>query len=88
MIPKDLTTLFWDTNLDNFEPVSHPDYTIGRILEFGDDRAYAWLKASFPEPEIVRVLKSERRLTRRSANFWALIYQIPAAEVAALREAH
>lgn len=86
MIPKHLASLFWDTNLDDFQPVSHPDYTISRVLEFGDERAYAWLKTSFTVSEIARVVKHERRLSRRSANFWALVYHIPAEEVAALRE--
>ena len=34
--------------------------------------------ANFSEPEILRVLRAERRLSRKSANFWALVYGIPA----------
>lgn len=85
MIPKHLTPLFWDIPLAGFEPARYPDYTIGRVLEFGDPEAYAWLKQQFPSPEIARVVRTERRLSRRSANFWALVYQIPSEEVAALR---
>jgi hypothetical protein len=32
------------------------------------------------------VIRAERRLTRRSANFWALVYRIPPEEVAALKQ--
>lgn len=84
MIPQDLRSLFWDTNVDSFRPASYPAYTIARVLEFGDKRAIAWLKATFSEAQIVEVLRTERRLTRRSANFWALIYHIPTEEIAAL----
>ena len=44
MFPEDLETLFWDTNLDAFNPAEHPDYAIFRVLEFGDDPAVAWLR--------------------------------------------
>ncbi len=56
MIPSDLQTLFWDTNLDTFTPEAYPDYTIFRVLEYGDDAAIAWLRETFSESEILRVL--------------------------------
>ena len=85
MIPKHLQPLFWDTNLDSFDPVAYPEYTIARVLEYGDVPAVKWLREAFPEIEIKKIVRSERRLSRRSANFWALVYRIPADEVAALR---
>jgi hypothetical protein len=84
MIPGSLRPLFWDTNLDTFVPESYPDYTIFRVLELGDDAAVAWLRQIFPEGEIRRVLSTERRLSEKSANFWALVYGVPPREVAAL----
>ncbi len=84
MIPSDLHSLFWDTNLDAFMPESYPDYTILRVLELGDETAVAWLREKFSEAEIRRVLKAERRLSEKSATFWALVYGIPFREVAAL----
>ena len=83
MIPQALRPLFWDTNLDDFEPLSFPAYTIARVLEFGDEKAIAWLRETFSETQIVEVLRTERRLSRKSANFWALVYHIPREEVAA-----
>lgn len=84
MIPQHLRSLFWDVNLDNFIPTSYPEYTIARVLELGDERAVAWMKEAFSEPEIIRVIRHERRLSRKSANFWALVYGIASSEVAAL----
>ncbi len=86
MIPSNLQTLFWDTNLDTFDPEAYPDYTIFRVLEFGDEPAVAWLGQTFSEAEIRRVLCTERRLSRKSANFWALVYGVPRNEVAALNQ--
>lgn len=85
MIPKHLHPLFWDVNLDNFNPSAHPDYTITRVLELGDENAVKWMKATFSESEIRRVIATERRLSRKSANFWALVYGISLGDVAALR---
>jgi len=87
MIPNDLHHLFWDTNLNNFNPADFPEYTIARVLEHGDRDAVAWLKKTFSEGQIVGVLRTERRLSRKSANFWALIYGVSAEDVAALRVA-
>ncbi len=85
MIPSQLLSLFWDTNRDNFKPEDYPDYTIFRVLEYGDEEALAWLRKTFPESEILRVLRTERRLSRKSANFWALVFGVPFREVAALQ---
>ena len=85
MIPQDLRPFFWDTNPDTFSPAAYPAYTIARILEYGDQKAIAWLEATFSEAQIVEVLRTERRLSRKSANFWALIYHIPLDEIAALQ---
>ena len=86
MIPANLQTLFWDTNLDTFDPAAHPDYTVLRVLELGDEDAVAWMRATFPEAEILRVLRTERRLSRRSANFWALVYHVPFDQIASLAQ--
>jgi hypothetical protein len=84
MIPSNLQTLFWDMNLDTFTPEAYPDYTIFRVLELGDQAAVEWLRKTFSEAEIRRVLSTERRLSEKSANFWALVYRVPSREVAAL----
>ena len=85
MIPGYLQSIFWDTNLDNFRPENYPDYTIFRVLEYGNEEALAWLRETFPEAEINRVLRAERRLSRKSATFWSLVFGVPVHEIAALR---
>jgi hypothetical protein len=84
MIPDEIKTLFWDVNLDTFVPEAYPDYAISRVLEYGDEAAVAWMRHTFSASEIRRVLRTEHHLTPKSATFWALVYQVPDAEVAAL----
>lgn len=86
MIPRHLHTIFWDTNLDTFNPEEWPEYTIFRVLEYGDEAAIAWMREMFSELQIRNVLASERRLSPKSATFWALVYGVPSREVAALTE--
>jgi len=84
VIPQHIRPLFWEIDADGFDPQSYARYTIGRVLEWGDERAYAWLKETFSEAEIKNVILRERRLTRRSANFWSLVYGLSRDEVVAL----
>ena len=86
MIPQNLQPLFWDVNWEQFDPRSHPEYTLFRVLEFGDEQAVAWMREMFSEDEIKQVIRAEHRLSAKSANFWALVYRIPAQEVAAFRQ--
>ena len=52
MISQEFHALFWDINLDEFNPADYPKYTIGRILELGDEEAVAWMRQTFSEEEI------------------------------------
>ena len=85
MIPQHLRCLFWDTKVDDFDPAAHPRYTIERVLEWGEDLDVAWLLRVFTADQIRDTLRTGRRLSRRSANFWALVFGVPAPEVAALQ---
>jgi hypothetical protein len=84
MVPQHLRSLFWDTNPDTFDPAAHPTYAIERVLEHGNQDAVAWLRRTFSEDQIREVVCTDRHLTPRSANFWALIFGIPVRDVAAL----
>jgi len=83
MIPKEIKPFFWDINTNTFEPKDYPDYTIFRILELGNENAISWLRSIFPEDEIKRVIRTERRLSKDKAAYWAEVYNIPQAEVSA-----
>lgn len=85
-IPTNLQHLFWDVNLETFEPREFPVYTISRVLEFGNEEAVAWLKENFTESEIQLVIKSDKRLSPKSAHFWAIIFGVPLGEITALKK--
>jgi len=84
MTPQRLQPLFWDVNCETFDPAAHPAYAILRVLEYGDQQAVAWLKQTFSGAQIREDIRGDRRLSRKSAGFWALVYGILANEVRAL----
>jgi len=83
-MPEHLHAFFWDIRVADFDPKMHPEYTIARILELGNPEAVTRLQQNFTQEEITKIIRSERRLSAKSANYWALIYDIPADQVAAL----
>lgn len=85
MIPDHLRSLFWDVNPDEFDPAGHPRYTIERVLDHGEDEDIAWLTRVFTREQIRDVLRSDPHLSPRSATFWALVFDLPASDVAALQ---
>ena len=68
---------FWDIDPVSLDVSEYPYYVIERLLEYGDLPAVRWMEHRFSREEIVGVLKTSRRLSVRSANFWALYFGLP-----------
>jgi len=85
-IPKQLHTFFWEVNIETFDPLEYPKYTISRILELGDKEAITWMKENFSESQIEDTLQADEKLSPKSANFWAIIFGVPFNKVAALKQ--
>lgn len=84
MIPNNLRPFFWEVDPDSFDPHDHGEYVIGRLLEQGTDEAIAWMKATFREDEIKKVIREDCHLSPKSATYWALVYGIPNEQITAL----
>ena len=63
MILQHVRPLFWDANLENFDPTAYPLYTIGRVLEHGDEDDVAWLLRVFTKEQIDDVLRTDPSTT-------------------------
>ena len=84
MMPAHAKRLFWDTDANVFDPEAFPRYTIARVLEHGTEQDVAWLLRVFHRDVIADVLRTDSQLSPRSANFWALCFEVPSDQVAAL----
>lgn len=86
MVSSPLTTrYFQDVDPTSIDPSTHATFVIEWLLELGDEAAIDWLKAEYPIQTIQAVLRTSRRISPLSANFFALELDVPREEIWALR---
>jgi hypothetical protein len=85
-LPVSLKKYFWDVDFEKIDFNKSGVYILRRILEYGDERAVAWMWKNFGRDEIKDALCRYRGFSRKSANFWAMMLDIPKDEVLCLRE--
>ncbi len=78
---------FWDIDPTNLDIDRYSRYVIERLLEYGDLSSVRWMERYFSREEIVEVLKTSRSLSRKSANFWLTILDVPREEVRCMSSA-
>jgi len=69
--------LFWDTDANTVDFVSHAPYVIERVLEHGNDAQAAWLFSRYSREAIRRVVETSRQLSPRSENYWRIKFDLP-----------
>ena len=91
-LPRSAYCYFWDIDPAQLDVSAYPRYVIERLLEYGDFPELRWLFGRFSRQEIVDVLKRSRRLSLRSATFWAQVLDVPREQIRCLsvpfRERH
>lgn len=76
-LPECAYSYFWDIDPAKLDVGEYPRYVIERLLEYGDLSSVRWMERCFSREEIVEVLKTSRRLSVLSANFWVLYFDLP-----------
>lgn len=84
-LPKHLKKIFWEIDFDKIDPDKKHEYILQRILDHGDNVATDWMWKSFDVEEIKSCLRKSRALSRKSANFWALILNIQKDQIPCLK---
>jgi len=85
-LPKFLEKYFWDIEFKNLDFDKRKVYILKRILDYGDEKAVAWMWKHFTKSEIKNVLLNFRGYSQKSANFWALLLDIPKEEALCLKK--
>ena len=83
-MPKFLESLFWDTPFKGIHKRRHSAYIIKRILEYGDMKSIKWMLGTYGKKEIIGVVKSMRDLSKKSGNFWSIIFNIRREDILCL----
>jgi hypothetical protein len=78
---KLLKPLLWDTDSDLFDEREYSFALIERVLTFGTAEHIRWLLKKYSEEEIRAVVKKSIRIDKRTANYWAIKYNISRTEI-------
>lgn len=87
-LPKFLKKYFWEIDFNKLNLKEHKDYISERLLEYGDERALSWLFKYIDKKTIKDSLINTRELSLRSANFWALYFNVPKNKVLCLKKSY
>ncbi len=77
--------LFWDVDPALLDLEKHFIFIIERILSLGRPKEIGWLLSIFPPGKIILVVKKSRKLSKKTANYWALHFGIPKEDVACFK---
>ena len=72
-----MKAFFWDVDINAIDPVRHKRFIIERLLRFGTPKEVCWVLENYSSTEIVEVIKKSRNLDPKTANFWAIHFDIP-----------
>ncbi len=76
-----LKNLFWDRDINFIDIEKHKIFIIERILKYGLPEQVLWLLSTYPEQSIVEVIKKSKNIDKKTANYWAVHFQIPKKEI-------
>ena len=86
MIPLELHKFFWDCQVKEMDDDKYWFFIIERLLEHGNDIAVNWLMRHYTHEKIIKVVKSSRTLSRKTANFWKNFFQLGEEDVLCLQK--
>jgi hypothetical protein len=69
--------LFWDINCKKLDILKDADFIIKRVLGFGDEEDYFFIRKKYDLGQIKRVAKTMSYPNQKSSNFWSKILNIP-----------
>lgn len=86
-LPQFLEKYFWDVEFKELDMERSARFILKRILEYGDEKAIAWMRKNFSEKDVEDILIN-LRISPKSANFWAVIFSIDKRKVLSLQKSY
>lgn len=78
-LPPSLTRFFWEYRPQTVDLERHAVTILERLLEYGDDAAIQWVRATYRADRILEVVAASRRLSPKTRAFWRTVLGDPAA---------
>lgn len=85
-IPRFLKKYFWDVDFKGVNPQKHKVYVLRKVLEYGNEKSVAWVFKNYGRQGVVDVLSHYRGYSQKTANFWAIVLDVPFKEVICLKK--
>ena len=85
MLPVKLKSYFWDVRFEQLDANKNQEFIINRVLNLGDQPALRWLMNQYQPPVLKRLIQASRQLSPKSANFWAIYFNIPKTKIKCLQ---
>ncbi|MGD0977051.1 MAG: hypothetical protein ABR875_02045 [Minisyncoccia bacterium] len=87
-IPDFLKKYFWDVDFNGLDANTHSLFIVERILEYGDETATSWMLDNFSKEQIKQTLLERKGFSKKSANYWSLILNIPKDKISCLNRSY
>ncbi len=71
-IPQSLHKHFWDVDPKTLDLPTHKRFIIERLLHYGNEQSWPWLKANFTNQEMTDIASHSRELSLKDKNFYLL----------------
>ncbi len=85
-IPSFLNKYLWDVKIDSLDLDENYAFVIERVLEYGDIDSFRWLIKNINKNKIVEVLKSSKKISPKTGNFFSLYFDINKKEVLCIQK--
>ncbi|OGK38579.1 hypothetical protein A3F03_00485 [Candidatus Roizmanbacteria bacterium RIFCSPHIGHO2_12_FULL_41_11] len=85
-LPLGFQKYFWDTDLKIINPKKNAVYVVERLLEWGDAKTIHWLENAYGRTYLKKIIIKTRRLSPKSANFYAHFYLINPKRILCLQK--
>lgn len=69
--------LFWDTSVENIDPIQNRNYIIERVLSRGSLEDFYYLIHLYTNDEIRTAIKNSKVLDKKTVNFCSHYFKIP-----------
>jgi hypothetical protein len=85
-LPISLWRFFWDTDASKIDAEKNAHYVIARLMDYGHTKDIVWMKGEYGEQMIKDVLRNNRGISAKSANYWSKILGLSEKEVPCLNK--
>lgn len=75
---------FWEHDENDIDPQEHWFIVLERLIEYGDIESIKWAIDYYESSQFIEVLRSSRRLSRKSATMWQNYFNLSKEEVKCL----